>query len=559
MGGELSIVGRDTKIHVVDYDVGGFNVLYSTADIFTWKRYDTRSILVVYGGQDEVHELAVSKAGGATAIEGSGVKFANRNGNTILHWKTTSSRRVVRIGTDLYIVILDRNSAYTYWTVSTLPEGSYTHDATQSSDIIVKAGYLIRSASIDSGNINLVGDINATTTIEVVGGAHKNITGITFNGNALEATLDRNGFLRGTVAFSAPELTLPNLDSLSWKYIDALPELKSTYDDSAWTDADHVETNNTYWPLSTPTVLWGAEYGYNGGSLITRGHFVATGNEIVVSLNVSGGNAFAFSAWVNETWLGSWPGTSEAAIANLTFPLPILKRENNYVLTVLSDHMGHNGNWFIGYNEMKTPRGILGYDLLGHSASSSNTSRTEDGITWKITGNFGGEDYPDRTRSPLNEGALWVERNGFHLPSAPTESWTDSAGPTAGLLKPGVGFYTTSFALDIPHDWDIPLSFVFHGDAFNGEGKDWRAQLWVNGYQFGKFVNGIGPQQRFPIPEGILNYRGENFVAVSIWALESGGAKPDRFELVSGMPVKSGYGEVQIPLMSSWVKRDGVY
>ena len=32
----LSIIGRDSKIHVVDYDVGGRTLLYSTAEVFTW-------------------------------------------------------------------------------------------------------------------------------------------------------------------------------------------------------------------------------------------------------------------------------------------------------------------------------------------------------------------------------------------------------------------------------------------------------------------------------------------------------------------------------------------
>jgi beta-galactosidase len=35
-GGVLSLHGRDSKIHVVDYLVGGVNVLYSTAEILTW-------------------------------------------------------------------------------------------------------------------------------------------------------------------------------------------------------------------------------------------------------------------------------------------------------------------------------------------------------------------------------------------------------------------------------------------------------------------------------------------------------------------------------------------
>ena len=31
---------------------------------------------------------------------------------------------------------------------------------------------------------------------------------------------------------------------------------------------------------------------------------------------------------------------------------------------------------------------------------------------------------------------------------------------------------------------------------------DYRVQLWVNGYMFGKYVNNIGPQTSFPVPQG---------------------------------------------------------
>jgi beta-galactosidase len=32
----LMLNGRDSKIHVTDYDVGGTNMLYASAEIFTW-------------------------------------------------------------------------------------------------------------------------------------------------------------------------------------------------------------------------------------------------------------------------------------------------------------------------------------------------------------------------------------------------------------------------------------------------------------------------------------------------------------------------------------------
>lgn len=347
LGGQLTLNGRDTKIHVTDYDLGDYNLLYSTAEIFTWKKYGSRTVLVVHGGPNELHELAVSRTSGGTLVEGSGVKFSNHNGNTILQWNSVGTRRTVRIDSNLYILILTRNEAYNYWTVSTLPEGSYSHDATTSSDLIVKAGYLIRTAKISQGVIDLVGDINTTTTIEVVGGAHKGITSLTFNGEKLKTKVDPNGFLVATTAYSKPEIKIPDLKALRWKYIDTLPELQSSYDDSLWVEANHTETNNDYWPLTTPTVLWGGEYGFHSGSLMFRGHFVATGNESVMHLNVSGGSAFAFSAWINQTFIGSWQGTSEANIANLTLEVPSLVRGKAYVLTLLSDHMGLNGNWMV--------------------------------------------------------------------------------------------------------------------------------------------------------------------------------------------------------------------
>lgn len=37
LGGSLSLIGRDSKFHVTDYDIGGINMLYSTAEIFTWR------------------------------------------------------------------------------------------------------------------------------------------------------------------------------------------------------------------------------------------------------------------------------------------------------------------------------------------------------------------------------------------------------------------------------------------------------------------------------------------------------------------------------------------
>jgi hypothetical protein len=114
LGGSLTLSGRDSKWHVTDYDLGGTTLLYSTAEIFTWKKFQSKTILIVYGGMGELHELAVLSTSVAKTIEGTGVTAKTTNGTTVINWQTSTTRRVVQIGT-LFVYILDRNSAYNYW------------------------------------------------------------------------------------------------------------------------------------------------------------------------------------------------------------------------------------------------------------------------------------------------------------------------------------------------------------------------------------------------------------------------------------------------------------
>jgi len=114
LGGSLTLSARDSKWHVTDYDLGGTNLLYSTAEVFTWKKFDNKTVLVVYGGPGEVHELAVTSTNSANIVEGANVTTQNTNGTAILNWQTSSTRRIVQIGS-LFVYILDRNSAYNYW------------------------------------------------------------------------------------------------------------------------------------------------------------------------------------------------------------------------------------------------------------------------------------------------------------------------------------------------------------------------------------------------------------------------------------------------------------
>ncbi|KAH6706634.1 glycoside hydrolase superfamily, partial [Verticillium dahliae] len=179
----LFLTRRDSKIHVSDYAVGDKTLVYSTAEIFTWKQYKDKTVLVVYGGPNEHHELAVEGKGDAEVIEGSDVETDQKDGYTILNWEVTEDRKVVRVHKDLYVYILNRNEAYNYWVPPTEADLG-------TADVIVKAGYLVRTVSIDGSSLSFVGDVNATTPIEVIGGAPTSLKALEFNGKALDFEQD---------------------------------------------------------------------------------------------------------------------------------------------------------------------------------------------------------------------------------------------------------------------------------------------------------------------------------------------------------------------------------
>jgi hypothetical protein len=550
LGGSLTLGPRDSKIHVVDYDVGGTTLLYSTAEVYTWKSFGNRTVLLVYGSAGEHHELAVALCTSATVIDGdaSSVTFKQVRSSVVVAWDTTSTRRVVQAG-NLQIFLLDRYSAYNYWVPelsSSATSATYTTDSSIASSIIVQAGYLVRSAYFSGSELYLQADFNDTTSIEVIG-APLAVSSLFVNGQQMQAQKNSLGDWSASYSYDVPSFAVPDLSGLAWKYHDSLPEVQQGYDDSLWTSADIIMTNNTVRNLTTPTTLYGADYGYTAGSLIYRGHFTASSSSTNFSVNTRGGSAYGHSVWLDQTFLGSWDGVSTQNNTNATYTLSGLKSGNQHVITIVIDHMGMDESGEVGTDEMKTPRGILDYDIGGLSKSA---------VTWKLTGNLGGEDFIDKSRGPLNEGATYAERQGWHLPNPPTQSW-QSLSLMQGLTQPGIGFFSTSFDLNIPSGWDIPMSFVF-GNATSPP-VPYRVQLFVNGYQFGKYVNHIGPQTSYPVPQGILNYNGTNWLALTLWAHEMGGAKIDSFQLVNDRPIASGWAGAEYVGGAVYSQRVGAY
>lgn len=129
LGGTLTLNGRDSKIHVTDYDVGGINLIYSSADIYTHGRTGSKRVLLVYGLEGETHELAFPFNLGSPTVEGGNAKIQKKGSAVIVQWRVTRSKKVLHYGENLDVYLLWRNDAFKYWKLeleAPTPIGNYT-------------------------------------------------------------------------------------------------------------------------------------------------------------------------------------------------------------------------------------------------------------------------------------------------------------------------------------------------------------------------------------------------------------------------------------------------
>ncbi|KAK0737540.1 glycoside hydrolase superfamily [Apiosordaria backusii] len=534
------LTGRDSKLLVTDYPFGDHILTFCSAEILTWNSYN-KTTLVVYGNVGEYHELRFTHDWDSPSIWSTpDVKIWSSNHSNVVQWTVTSERQLGVVN-DVYIYFEDRVSAYKYWTVDVWP--SFSPGA---SSVIIYGGYLIRTVSetwlpgLVTTNLLITADFNQTTTLEIMN-VPLLARNLTVNGEPVDFTVNEHGNWVAVIDYEFPNNgPVPDLvTGVQWSYRDSLPELQSNYDDSAWPEA-LLTTNNTDTAfVLTPTSLYGSDYGFHSGVLVFRGHFTATRHSAILNLYTQGGVGYASSVWLNDTLLYSWIGSPDEAANQTLYILPQLdvNYDNpvNYTVTVLVDNMGLEENLQVGRNYMKSPRGIMDYGIYDDQAKDIVIP-----INWKLTGNWKGEDYTDRVRGPLNEGGLFAERMGYHLPGAPSSGDTSRGPFKDGIDRPGVGFWSANLAFNLDGRYDIPLSFEFQDPEDPSITNGCRVWLWVNGYQFGKYIPHLGPQREFPVPDGIIYTNGtENYIALAIWAPNEGGARIPWLSLKSGHPVRT--------------------
>jgi beta-galactosidase GanA len=514
--GTLQLDGKDMKVLVAAYRLESAHLVYTTSHLMTHAALDGQDIALLASRPGDDGETVLrypaaapgsastgsaSTGPAVTVVAGSPVTSAwdPATGDLLLSY-THSGVTQVRIdpggaARPLLLVLIDDIAAATFWRFDTA-----------AGPVIVSGPELVRSATLRGPVLELTGDTTAATPLEVWG--PRQAGALLWNGRPLATsrTPAESVATRSPLA-APPAIALPVIGG--WKYATENPESAPGFDDSGWATADKTSSASaTPVPAGQP-VLFTDDYGFHYGDVWYRGSWSGTAGATSVSISYQTGQVGMFLAWLDGTFLGAGeipaPTASQSTVqgwaATVTLPISAGSQDDgDHLLAVLVRPMSHQEDGGAN-NAFKQALGLTSVTFTGASPA----------VTWRIQGTLGGEAPHDRVRGPLNNGGLYGERAGWYLPGFPARGWTGVSLPSADP-RPGVAWYRATFRLQVPQGVDASLGLTISDDP----SKSYRAQIFLNGWNLGQYVNNVGPQHTFVLPAGILDSRGENTLAIAV-------------------------------------------
>ncbi|MFF9309282.1 beta-galactosidase [Streptomyces sp. NPDC014748] len=400
---------------------------------------------------------------------------------------------------------------------------------TPSGSVLVYGPGLLRTAALRDSTVHLTGDTAAPAGLEVWG--PRGADAVTWNGRAVPTVATGADSLRAAAPLpGVPKLRLPALGG--WRARTENPESAPGFDDSAWRVADKKASHSTTPVPEGRPVLFADDYGFHYGDVWYRGTLTDAAGLESVKLSYSTGTLGLLMAWLDGEPLGThrMPVPDNSTIRKGTwtdtavFEVPgQLRAGGRHVLSVLVRRMAHDQDG-ASRDTHKAARGLTAVSFTGAAPKA----------VWRIQG----EAAPDPVRGPLNNGGLYGERAGWHLPGFPDGDWEPVAFPRAEWRQ-GVTWYRTTFRLAVPTGVDASVGLTFQDDP----GRAYRAQIFLNGWNLGQYVNDVGPQHTFVLPNGILRTRGTNTLALAVLSEARTASGPGRVELTllggtaGGVPV----------------------
>jgi beta-galactosidase GanA len=503
--GQVELKGEDMKALLANYSFDSQHLVYSTADVMTHAALPGTDVLVVQGRPGQTGETVLSYASEPAVDAPAGVTSTYSNGQLRIDYPINGFAEVKIGGAHpLRLLIADDNAVATLW-----------REETSAGPVIVRGPALIRTAAVSGDTLNLTGDTTNPADLQVWGAP----ANVTWNGAPVTGTLA-----------GAPAVTLPSITG--WRYRPESPEAQPSFDDSTWANADKTTSNSRTAVPSGQKVLFADDYGFHNGPVWYRGTYSGAGAATQVRLVFQTGTVGLLQAWLDGQFLGFMqtpvPMSSEATTATwnrtATFNIPdALKTDGPHKLAVMVNAMGHEEDG--GANDaFKNARGLTSATFTGATAP----------IAWKIQGNQGGEDITDTVRGFVNESGLYGERAGWHLAGYPDAGWASVSLPYSDPA-PGTAWYRTTFDLDMPANADTSLGL----DIRDLVAKAYRALIFVNGWNLGQYINNVGPQHTFVLPNGILRPHGHNTLAIAVTSNAPGAGGLGTVKLVNLGTAKS--------------------
>lgn len=529
----MELNGFDAKWLVAGVNLGGQRLVYSTSELQAALRHDGRDLMLVYGRSGEAGEtiLRYSSAPAVTVVEGlASSAFDAAKGDLKLSYTHGSLARVRISGggrPDLLLLIGDEAEGAKFW---------------RHGDTLVRGPALVRSYVAKSSALALAGDTRDVTPLEVW--APAKVRSLSWNGARVAASRTSSGSLAAAKPLAGPAaVTLPALTD--WKTAPGSPEAERGFDDSSWQAIDNRPyAAITARPDGQPNMLMDA-YGFHEGDVWYRGRFTGAPGAERLHLYYGGGGSGMAQVFLDGKLVGQHELPSglprPITTAAVTFDLPAEARApGEHVLSVMVRNNGHN--WDLDADDFhKEARGIVSASVEPAVGPSFSVP-----VAWKIQGRRGGEDIADPVRGVPNNGGLAGERLGWHLPGFDDSGWTPAQVP-ATQLSAGTSWFRTRFDLNVPKGQDATIAIGF-GDVEKPRSKArYRVLIFVNGWHMGQFIAHVGPQRVFPIPEGILNHRGANSIALAVTSDGAPGNAVESVALITLRNVRGGLPVSMVP------------
>ncbi|MEU5088012.1 beta-galactosidase [Streptomyces sp. NPDC021356] len=521
----VTVAAGDARLAVTRMRLGQLKLRYATAQPMAYLTVGRQDIVVFCGRRGDSARVALEAAGEpmvtrlspqvAYVYERQLVRITVPFGAGLAGARVEAGETVDRA---VLMLFADDRTSSRLWPWET-PSGS----------LLVCGPRLLRTATVEGGVLHLTGDTVEATKLEVW--APPGVTAVTWNGRPVRTAPTGTGSLRSVAPLEgAPKVELPALGG--WRARAENPESAPGFDDSAWQAADRTSSYSTTPVPDGQPVLFADDYGFHYGDVWYRGAFTDASGIESVSLAHSTGTQGLLMAWLDGEPLGThrmpvpradaagrgtWTKTAVLAVPER------LRTGGRHVLSVLVRPMAHDQDG-AARDTGRAARGLTAVTFGGGAPR----------VRWRVQG----AGAPDPVRGPLNNGGLHGEREGWHLPGFADGDWEKVAFPRA-VRHQGVTWYRTTFRLSVDEGVDASVGLTLLDEPH----RSYRAQVFLNGWNLGQYVNDVGPQHTFVLPNGILRTRDTNTLALAVLSGGAGEAGPGQVRLTllgraaGGVPV----------------------